>query len=178
MSLVVRPAVRTDARAIATIRVETWRAAYGGLIADEVLDRLDVDREAERRRSRWAENHADPRATELIAEVDGEVAGWAAVGASRDDDARDHGEVYAIYALERFWSTGVGHALLAASEDFLRDAGFDAALLWYLDGNDRAARFYERHGWTEDGAVKQDDRLVGGVSAHALTERRRRRSLR
>ena len=29
----------------------------------------------------------------------------------------------------------------------------DAALLWVLEGNDRAARFYEREGWRRDGAT-------------------------
>lgn len=27
-----------------------------------------------------------------------------------------------------------------------------------LDGNERAARFYERHGWIEDGGTKLDAR--------------------
>lgn len=177
MTVVVRPAVRADARAIATVRVETWRAAYDGLIAREALDRLDVDREAERRSARWAENHVDPRSAEFVAEVDGQTAGWAVVGPSRDADAGGDGEVFALYALPAFWSQGVGHALLRDGEDFLRRAGFRRGLLWYLEGNERAARFYERHGWIEDGTLKDDDRLVGGEAAHALRERRRRKSL-
>jgi hypothetical protein len=46
-----------------------------------------------------------------------------------------------------------------------------------LDGNDRAARFYERHGWHEDGAVKEDERIVGNTGVPALRERRRVRDL-
>lgn len=171
MSVVVRRAVRSDAHDIARIRVETWRKAYDGLIAAEMLDSLDAEREGARRDELWEQFHADPRGTELIAHVDGELAGWAALGASQDDDLADDGQVFAIYALPRFWGHGVGHALMEASETFLRGAGFAQAHLWVLEGNDRAAAFYEGHGWIEDGAILLDDSLVRGHEP--LTERRR-----
>lgn len=178
MSVTVRTAVISDAHDIARVRVETWRAAYAGLIADEVLEGLDAEREGARRADVWDRNHADPRSAEFVAHVGGEVAGWAAVGAPGDDDLPDHGVVYAIYALPQFWGSGVGHALMDAAETFLRDAGYARGQLWMLDGNQRAAAFYERHGWTEDGGSKMDTRLVGGVEALALHERRRVKSLR
>ncbi|WP_345800031.1 GNAT family N-acetyltransferase [Microbacterium sp. AZCO] len=177
MDIVVRTATGADAAAIATVRTETWRAAYVGLIDQEVLDELDAEREAERRATHWDQNHADPRTHEFIAEVDGELAGWAAVGPSRDSDTGNAGEVYALYALPSYWSTGVGHALMTTCERFLREAGFRRGYLWYLEGNERAESFYERHGWLEDGAAKVDDRLVGGREALALRERRRTRDL-
>src|SRR5690349_4629238 len=117
---VVRRATVADAHAIATIRVVTWRAAYAGLISEEVLDRFDIEREAERRTAHWDERHADPQSVELIAEVDGEPVGWAAAGPSRDAATDGWGEVYAIYALPAHWSTGVGHALMGDAERFLR----------------------------------------------------------
>ncbi len=143
MSVEVRTATPDDAEALARIRVETWRVAYAG----------------------------------LIAEVDGAPAGWAAAGPSRDPELPGHGEVHAIYVLPQFWDAGAGHALMDVMERFLRSAGFTHALLWYLDGNAHAARFYERHGWSEDGAAKSDARLVGGDEANALFERRRQKSL-
>lgn len=177
MSVEVRTATPDDAEALARIRVETWRVAYAGLIADEVLAGLDAEREGAARRARWDEFHSDPRSIELIAEVDGAPAGWAAAGPSRDAELPDHGEVHAIYVLPQFWDAGAGHALMDVIERFLRSAGFAHALLWYLDGNARAARFYERHGWSEDGATKSDARLVGGDEANALFERRRQKTL-
>ncbi|QIG39862.1 GNAT family N-acetyltransferase [Microbacterium sp. 4R-513] len=171
----VRRATVDDARAIATIRIRTWREAYRGLIPEEVMDRFDIDRETERRTVHWDDRHADPQSVELIAEVDAEPVGWATAGPSRDDDGS--GEVYAIYALPEHWSTGVGHALLVEAERALRAAGFRRAHLWYLDGNERAASFYERHGWIEDGRTKLDDRLLGDEQVAPLLERRRVRDL-
>ena len=37
---------------------------------------------------------------------------------------------------------------MAEARRRLWEAGFTDALLWVLDGNDRAARFYEGEGWT------------------------------
>ncbi len=40
----IRRAVPDDARSIAEVHVETWRAAYRGMVSDSVLDALDVER--------------------------------------------------------------------------------------------------------------------------------------
>ncbi|QAY60562.1 GNAT family N-acetyltransferase [Microbacterium protaetiae] len=180
MTLTVRRATAADARAIATIRVTSWRVAYDGLIPDALLSRLDITTEAHRRAQDWTRYHADPRAVEFLALRGGRALGWASVGACRDDDpgAAVRGELFALYALPAHWSTGVGHALMVAAEQSLRASGFPTASLWVLDGNERAASFYERHGWHEDGTVKDDERIVGTTGIPALRERRRVRDLR
>lgn len=177
MRITIRAATRDDAAVISRIRVDTWRAAYAGLISQDVLDTLDADTEGERRAARWDELHTDPLGAELIAEVDGVPAGWAAIGTSIDDDLPRSGQVYAIYALPEFWSRGVGHALMIAAEDRLRAAGFRRAHLWVLDGNERAARFYESHGWREDGRTMTDERRGRRGEVATLFERRRVRDL-
>lgn len=177
MTLTIRDATRDDAAAISRIRVETWRAAYAGLIDQRVLDQLDAEREAVRRAARWDELHAGPRERELIAERDGQPVGWAVVGPSRDPERAQEGEVYAMYAIAAEWSRGVGHALMLAAEQSLRASGYRRAHLWVLEGNDRAASFYERHGWHEDGGVLVDERVIGGHTAYTLHERRRVRDL-
>ncbi|GAA2176682.1 hypothetical protein GCM10009846_31440 [Agrococcus versicolor] len=173
----VRVATVDDARAIATVQVETWRAAYADLMPAPLLQRMDVDRNAERRATLWDERHADPRAIDLVAERDGAVVGWASVGATDQDDLPGHGQLYAIYAVASTWSSGVGRALMAAAEDALRDGGFERACLYVLDGNDRAARFYERCGWREDGHSWIDQRFGYGGVLVPLLERRRIRDL-
>lgn len=161
------------------IRIETWRVAYDGLVDPALLAQLDLDHEAARRDELWDAYHVDTRATEFVAEVDGEPVGWAVAGPANHPDAQRTGELYALYVLPAHWSTGVGHLLLAAAEEALRVTGFDTAVLWVLDGNTRAAMFYERHGWLEDGAVKLDERIeIGDTDVAGLNERRRVRDLR
>jgi len=177
VTTLVRAATRDDAAAIAQVRVETWRAAYADLIDQAVLDRLDPAREAERRRANWDAYHSDPRSVDLVAVRGENVIGWATAGPAEDPALADHGQLFALYVVPRAWSTGAGHALIDAAEGRLRGAGFTRALLWVLDGNDRAASFYESHGWHEDGGTLIDDRLVGGSAADALHERRRVKTL-
>ena len=40
----------------------------------------------------------------------------------------------------------------------MQRAGFNEAVLWVLETNERARRFYEKVGWKTDGQTKTDDR--------------------
>ena len=178
--ITIREATIDDASGIARVRVDGWRAAYAGLMDQRILDGMDAEREAARRAELWAAHHADRRGRDLVAVTEtGEVAGWAVTGPHRGiggDLGPGWGELYALYAHPDHWSTGVGHRLMVEAEAALRDAGFVRAALWVLAGNERAASFYERHGWVEDGATYRDEREIAGDTV-VLTERRRRRDL-
>ena len=96
---------------------------------------------------------------------------FRSVGPSRDPDA--DAELYAIYALPEAWGTGAGTALMRAGLDLMREAGYAEAILWVLEDNPRARRFYEREGWRFDEAFKDDD-----VLGRRVTEVRYRLRLR
>ncbi len=154
--MLIRPASVDDAHDLAVVHVRSWQQAYQGLMPQAVLDGLSI---AEREAG-WARLLAEtPRASQtIVAEHDSAIAGWASYGAARDEHAPGSGELWGIYAHPDAWSTGVGHALLTAVEQALRSDGHETAYLWVLEGNERAARFYERHGWASDGARKVDTR--------------------
>lgn len=168
----IRAATPADVKAIAAVRVAAWLTAYRGLLPQPLLDRLDVPGEAEHRLRVWDEQHRDPRVCELVAEMAGQVVGWAVAGPSRDETRPDDGELLGLYAHPQAWGAGVGHRLLEAVEEHLRAREYPRAYLWVLEGNTRAEGFYERHGWREDGTTQLDHR--GG---YALRERRRVRTL-
>ena len=83
-----------------------------------------------------------------------EIVGFSTVGASYSEDGT--GELYAIYVDPLRWGSGAGRALIEQAEASLRESGFPAALLWVLEGNERAERFYRAAGWERDGE-KEDD---------------------
>jgi GNAT superfamily N-acetyltransferase len=62
-------------------------------------------------------------------------------------------ELYQLYVSAPSRSTGVAAALVADAESRLADAGVDTAWLACAIGNERAARFYEKHGWRRVGTV-------------------------
>lgn len=162
--MLIRPATPDDAHGIAVVHVRAWQQAYRGLMPQPVLDGLSI---AEREAG-WARLLAEtPRASQtIVAEREGEIAGWASFGDARDAEAPGSGELWGIYAHPDAWSTGVGHALITAVEDALRSDDHETAYLWVLEGNARAASFYERHGWASDDGRKVDHRP--GLELHEL----------
>jgi ribosomal protein S18 acetylase RimI-like enzyme len=155
----IRPALPGDAGAIARVHVETWQSAYRGLIADDMLDSLDV----EHRATTWriVIERALPGSDILIAERDGVIVGFCSCGRSRSDDSGTVGEVYAIYVHPDAAGTGVGGALLRAAERCMRDNGFTEATLQVLETNAQSRGFYEHLGWRDTG--EREDEVVAGV---------------
>ena len=96
------------------------------------------------------------------AELDDRICGFVVWGASRDPDAtRDTAEVYAIYLDPDAIGRGVGRSLFASAVDDIVAHGASAAILWVLDANERARRFYAAAGWHPDGATKTEERPGG-----------------
>lgn len=94
----------------------------------------------------------------LMAEDEGGMLGFTMPGVSRDPDATgDVGEVRTMFAVPAAWGRGVGDTLMAAALDDLRERGCSEATLWSFVDNERANRFYERHGFTRDGAERTEE---------------------
>lgn len=164
--MTVRAATAADADAIGRVHAETWRATYAGVLPEAAFD-------VEARQRWWREVFArerHPASAVFVAELDGAVVGFTGVGASREEPGV--GELFTIYVDPRHWGTGAGRELIARAEASLAASGFTEAMLWVLEGNDRAERFYRAAGWTQDGGRKVDE-LQGAT----LTEVRYRKSL-
>ena len=143
----VRLASVDDADTIGRVQVESWRAAYTGLMPDEVIAGFDV--EARQRLWRAWFEHPWPGSAAFVAVRDGHVVGFANSGPCREEQGA--GELYAIYVQPDAWGAGAGRALIQRVEEALRSDGFGDAILWVLEGNDRAERFYRAAGWERDG---------------------------
>jgi ribosomal protein S18 acetylase RimI-like enzyme len=140
---VLRRAKPADAAAIARVHVETWRAAYAGLVPDAYLVGMtEAGQTASWRRTlcRGGGN--------LVAEAaDGQVVGFGSCGRSRIGDLPFQGEVYALYVAIDWQGKGLGRRLLGHLFSALRGAGISNAYLWVLAGNP-ARFFYETMGGT------------------------------
>ena len=158
MAYRVRMPTVEDADALGRVH-RAWRAVYrGGLVSDAHLDAFTEEDQA----ARWRERleGSPPVGSCLVATAeDGGIVGFIVVG--RADDGRDTsaGEVYALNVDPDHWGTGAGCDLLAYGVDALSRSGFPAAVLWVHPGNTRARRFYEVHGWGEDGLERRQDVL-------------------
>jgi ribosomal protein S18 acetylase RimI-like enzyme len=155
----VRQAKPSDAEGIAAVQVEAWRAAYRGLLPDDVLDDLMVE-EAEQR---WRERIVNPWGQFFVIEREDEIVGYVACGENRDEDVDDErvGEIYAIYVHPEEWRRGNGAVLVGKAIEQLRADGYEEVILWVLSGNEQAIGFYERVGFEADGGSKVKQRADG-----------------
>jgi GNAT superfamily N-acetyltransferase len=140
-----------DAGRIAALHVAAWKWAYQDVLPAEYLAGLDVAQRA----VMWQGALETPAIRVWLGLVAGELAGFAATGPSRDAGAgTSTGEVGALYVREERCRMGVGSALLSACVRDLHGRGFHPLTAWVFEKNARALRFYEKHGWTKDGASR------------------------
>jgi GNAT superfamily N-acetyltransferase len=146
-----------DARSILEVRRASWQIAYADVFPAERLATMTVEPWLD-----WWEGAIRTPATHmhtLVAEVDGRLVAFAQLGTARGEPSSSTGELYGIYAHPDAWGLGVGRALMTEALSRLGNEGFLDAVLWVLEDNPRARRFYERAGWSVDGGVKEEEWL-------------------
>jgi ribosomal protein S18 acetylase RimI-like enzyme len=155
----VRRANLADADAVGSVEVRAWHAVHADELGADALADLDPAEQAER----WRELLRDPAGgRDLLVVIDaGAVVGFVTVGASRDPEAPPSvGEIQALNLVPDAWGRGLASELLTAAVAELERRGFAEATTWVPVTNQRARRFYDEHGWREDGE-RQRDHLSG-----------------
>jgi GNAT superfamily N-acetyltransferase len=141
----LRPATAADAEAIARVHVETWHAAYAGVLPHDYLVSLTVADEARRWESLLSQDNLD--SVVLVVErqdpVAPEILAFGSAGRAQDITLLYDGEVYALYVVPDWHGRGVGRRLLGALFRHLYAQGMDDAMLWVLAAN--PSRFFYEH---------------------------------
>lgn len=168
--VVIRAGSAAHAAQIAAVQRETWFAAYAGIIAPEVIDRVTVPDDGARVRQSFRtrpwqrmlvavdSGPADPGASGIVGyasfgpETDVLDAPWPHP-LTADGEGGRVAELYALYVRPAWWSTGTGRALMEKVLARSAAAGYRSITLWVLRDNQRARRFYERAGFVPDGAT-------------------------
>jgi len=194
--VVIRSASAADAGQIAAVMRASWRAAYEGIIAPEIIDRVTAPDGGARVRQSFrtrpwqmtvvaitAPPETPPRRGTARAAGD-RIVGYAFFGPEQDvlgapwphplSTAGQQGrvaELYALYVHPAWWSTGTGRALMDRVLARITVARYPSVMLWVLRDNSRARRFYEQAGFAPDGA----SHTIAGLGG--VTEIRYRRPL-
>jgi RimJ/RimL family protein N-acetyltransferase len=164
----IRHATPPDAASLATAEIESWRAAYTGLMPSAFLSGLSHAEKTESWRQTLLKHGAAGRKRVLVAVRDATAIGFVRVGC--DTDKHEVGLVYLLYVLPEYWRHGMGSGLMRAAMDELRNLGTREAILWVLRDNQRARAFYEGLGWRPDGRRSTEN--FGGVELEALCYQR------
>lgn len=101
-----------------------------------------------------SEELSEPGNLFLLAEIDGEPAGYAKLIFENIEPgitAEKPVELSRLYSHQKFLGKGVGQALMDACFESAKDKGCDVMWLGVWEFNPRARRFYEKHGFYEVG---------------------------
>ena len=104
----------------------------------------------ERRRAHYASLLQSGRGHLLLAETDGRLVAYAMVSEAGGQATLQTGdrmaELETLSVAEGQRGQGVGRALMDAAYAVMRELGATEVMLYVLEGNDGAVRFYERFG--------------------------------
>lgn len=157
----IREARLGDTDAIARAHVASWQDSYRGILPAYVIDRIDIGQRADSRRRMLL----DPDTVTFVAYdlTHGDIVGLCDAGKARR--ARPGtGEIYALYLVHHAKRHGLGRELFEATSTWLRARGYRSLVIWVLDNNPHAHRFYEAMGGTADA------RVASTVGGHPIVE--------
>jgi ribosomal protein S18 acetylase RimI-like enzyme len=159
-AIMIRTARLGDARRIARLDVETWRATYAGILATPFLVGLSTSR----REVGWsAVIEREPRDVRVAVDSDGDIQGFGSCGKCRAG-AQFAGEVFTLYIAPDWQNQGIGRLLLLALFERLVAQGCASAIIWVLRDNP-GRFFYQRLGGRE---VQHKMFAVGGKKVAAV----------
>ncbi len=148
----IREAKTNDVNELAEVHVKSWQSAYKGLIPDDILENINLEDRAEM----WLGAIRDKPSETIVSLDSDKIVAFANFGESQDNnDAPLNGEIREIYVLKDYWRMCIGSELLEYAEEFLKRK-YQYAVLWVLDSNDRAIKFYQKQGYAKDGAEKTE----------------------
>lgn len=165
---VVRTATADDAEQ--TLDLYRSIAAEGrlALVAPD-----EISRTVEQQASRLTEYLDAPHSFCVVAEVDGQVVGMAAVDAGDTRIQQHFGDISDVYVERSFRQLGIGSALMSAitgwaeSDDQLEKLG-----LFVFSTSEPAIRLYKKFGFEIEGRARNDMKFGAGDYADTVIMRR------
>lgn len=135
----------------------SWKYAYKHIIPQEYLDSIP--------KGRWASSITKDGISNLVILENGVIIGTASICKSRWKQYSEYGEIVSIYFLPEYMGKGFGNHLLKRCIEELKRLGFDKILLWVLENNIRARKFYEKNGF-----VCSDEYLNDNIGGKEIRE--------
>jgi len=128
MSYEIREAVYADYKAIAKIHISAWQQAYRGLVPDDHLDNLSL----EKGEMGWKRRLKEKLNKLTIVAVNEEnvVLGYCCGGDNRAEPRVYDGELQAIYIHPDYWGLGIGKVMFKEFKKRLQYMGYKYVIEW------------------------------------------------
>lgn len=149
--LTIRLAERTDLAAITAIYNDAIRTTTAT---------FDTEPKTEVQQVRWFEAH-DERHPILVAELDGQVVGWASLTNWSERRAYDETAEASFYVQAESRGQGVGRRLKEAITAEARRLGYHSLIARVAEGSDASMHLNESFGFRRVGVLKEVGRKFG-----------------
>lgn len=153
--MLIREMKPEDSGQVAAIHTLAWQHAYRGIIDQDFLDAIDL----QKRELNWRKGVEanEPPLVRLVLEKAGQVVAFVCGLENRSPSQlpRCDSELWAIYVHPSHAGRGVGRALLDEFASNLRNLGKTRFCVWVLKENCGARQFYERQGGVVSQATKE-----------------------
>ena len=161
LSTEIRQARPEDAVAIAAVHETSWLQAYTGVLPGNALRAMVARRDVS-----WWKRAIRQSTRVLTLEVGGRVAGYATIGPNRVRSLSQGGEVYELYLAPEYQGLGFGRKLFLTARQDLRASGRPGSVVWVLEDNEPAVRFYENAGGKDvaEGSETFDGRVLNKIA--------------
>ncbi|MBO6539881.1 MAG: GNAT family N-acetyltransferase [Rhizobiaceae bacterium] len=137
LTIDIRKAEPQDAHAISDVHHEAWLGAYAGIIPHKALQRM-----VGRRGLEWWQGAIRRAANVIVAEIGGDVVGYATLGRNRARELPQQGEIYELYLKPEYQGVGLGSRLFGEGRKRLAAHGLEGTVVWALEDNAGALSFY------------------------------------
>ena len=133
-----------DENVLAHIQTEAWKEAFSDIISKEDMEKYtDINKAREMYTMILSENIGNG----FILSIDGNPHCIAYFDKSRDDEFKEYAEIICIHSLSSNWGKGYGSIMMEHILKEIKEAGFNKVMLWVFKENNRARKFYEKHGF-------------------------------
>lgn len=161
MRMEIRDGTEAELDALAQLWFDAWNDAHASIVPAE-LKRVRT-KESFRRRLHAGLDRV------RVAGARGAPVGFSMIKGD---------ELYQLFVAASARGSGVATALIADAEQRLLANGVTTAWLACAIGNDRAARFYEKHGWRRTGVIVNEAETDAGTFALDVWKYEKRLSVR
>jgi GNAT superfamily N-acetyltransferase len=133
-----------DESNLAYVQTESWKAAFKGILAEDVLKKCTDINKVTAMYKRLLE---EKKGNGYILEIDGKAHCIAYWDKTREKDMPGVAEIICIHSLQSNWRKGYGSKMMDRLLDDITAAGHANVMLWVFVENERARKFYEAKGF-------------------------------
>ncbi len=151
--MLIRPAILSDAKAIAAIYNEA---------IENTTATFDTELKSVADREEWLRQHSKKYPV-LVAEVENKIVGFASMTRWSDRCAYDDTAEISIYIAPAFHNRGIGKQLMHAIIDAGKKGGLHCVLSRITQGNDKSIYLHEQNGFRTVGVLKEVGKKFGKI---------------